>query len=162
MGRAAEPRRAANEEAGALADLWLAARRAAIPAVPAPVHADHEVRAWFATVVLPVQEVWVIGERGGVVALLVLDGPWIEQLYVRPGFTDRGLGSRLVELAQSLRDHLLLWTFQSNAGARRFYERHGFSAETMTAGDNEEGAPDVRYRWERSRRLQQGSPAPRR
>jgi hypothetical protein len=32
--------------------------------------------------------------------------------------------------------------------ARRFYERHGFVAEATTDGDNEEGAPDVRYRWD--------------
>ena len=40
-----------------------------------------------------------------------------------------------------------LWTFQSNHGARRFYERHGFVAVQHTDGDNEEGAPDVRYEW---------------
>ena len=37
--------------------------------------------------------------------------------------------------------------FQKNEGARRFYERHGFTAVEWTDGDNEEGAPDVRYRW---------------
>jgi hypothetical protein len=42
---------------------------------------------------------------------------------------------------------LRLWTFQANAGARRFYERHGFGATEFTAGDNEEGAPDIRYEW---------------
>lgn len=39
------------------------------------------------------------------------------------------------------------WTFAANAGARRFYERHGFVAIAVTDGDNEEGAPDVRYHW---------------
>ena len=29
----------------------------------------------------------------------------------------------------------------------RFYERHGFTAVAATNGDNEEGAPDVRYHW---------------
>src|SRR5258708_40372951 len=40
-----------------------------------------------------------------------------------------------------------LWTFAANVGARRFYERHGFVAIDATAGDNEEGAPDVCYEW---------------
>jgi hypothetical protein len=42
----------------------------------------------------------------------------------------------------------LLWTFQTNTGARRFYERHGFVAVDETDGSaNEERAPDVRYAW---------------
>ena len=42
---------------------------------------------------------------------------------------------------------LKLWTFEANVGARRFYESHGFVATRRTAGDNEEGAPDVCYEW---------------
>jgi len=43
---------------------------------------------------------------------------------------------------------LRLWTFASNAGAQRFYERHGFVETRRTDGrDNEEGAPDVLYIW---------------
>lgn len=143
------PRRAGQREVEELAGLWLAARRAAIPAIPPPAHPDAEVRRWFGEVVLPLSEVWVVGSPGEVAALLVLDGPWIEQLYVRPGETGRGLGTVLLEQAKAGRDHLLLWTFQSNTGARRFYERHGFHVEGTTQGDNEEGAPDVRYRWDR-------------
>lgn len=145
-----QPRRAGPGEADALAGLWLASRAAAAPVIPPPVHTDEEVRAWFRSVVLASREVWVIGAPDAPLGLLVLDGDWIDQLYVRPGATGHGLGGRLVELAQRRRDHLLLWTFQANAGARRFYERHGFSAEQTTTGDNEEGAPDVRYRWSRS------------
>ena len=41
---------------------------------------------------------------------------------------------------------LQLWAFQSNAGGRRFYERHGFAAVEFTDGaGNEERWPDVRY-----------------
>ena len=40
-----------------------------------------------------------------------------------------------------------LWAFQSNTGALRFYERHGFVAVEETDGDNEERAPDVRMVW---------------
>jgi hypothetical protein len=42
---------------------------------------------------------------------------------------------------------LSLWTFQSNLGARRFYEAHGFVAQGGTTGDNEEQAPDIHYQW---------------
>ena len=41
---------------------------------------------------------------------------------------------------------LRLWTFQRNAGARRFYERNRFIAVEFGDGSgNEEGEPDVRY-----------------
>jgi GNAT superfamily N-acetyltransferase len=105
---------------------------------------------YFAEVVLQRHEAWVaVDESGGLVGLLALDGNWVEQLYVHPAETGRGIGSRLLERAKSGRQLLELWTFQANAGARRFYERHCFRAVATTDGDNEEGAPDVRYRWER-------------
>jgi len=42
---------------------------------------------------------------------------------------------------------LQLWTFQANREARRFYERHGFTAVEETDGTtNEERLPDMRYK----------------
>ena len=54
---------------------------------------------------------------------------------------------RLLAVAKRERpDGLRLWTFASNTGAQRFYERHGFVAVRRTDGrDNEERAPDVLY-----------------
>jgi GNAT superfamily N-acetyltransferase len=119
-----------------------------VPAIPAPVHDDDDVRNWFRDVVMPAREVWVAVTSRGIEALMVLQGDWLDQLYVSPDYTGRGAGSRLVGVAKERRpEHLQLWTFQTNAGARRFYERHGFVAVDATDGDNEEGAPDVRYEW---------------
>jgi GNAT superfamily N-acetyltransferase len=119
-----------------------------MPAIPAPVHTDDEVRGWFAEVVLVERETWVAEVDGAILALLVLDGPWVDQLYVDPPATGQGLGSRLLARAKAERaDGLDLWTFQASASARRFYERHGFDEVARTDGDNEEGAPDVRLRW---------------
>jgi hypothetical protein len=33
-------------------------------------------------------------------------------------------------------------------GAQRFYEQRGFRAADRTAGDNQEGAPDILYVWD--------------
>jgi GNAT superfamily N-acetyltransferase len=142
-------RQASPGDGRAVAELWLRSRRASIPAIPPPVHSDAEVRDYFEHVVLPKGETWVLeSSTGDPVALLVLAAGWIEHLYVDPEWTGRGLGSRLVAQAKRLSpDGLELWTFASNAGARRFYERHEFIAVGSTDGDNEEGAPDVRYRW---------------
>jgi GNAT superfamily N-acetyltransferase len=98
--------------------------------------------------VLPTKEVWVAEVDGIVEALVVLDGDWIDQLYVAPGRTGQRLGTELLNTAKLHRPQgLRLWTFQANQGARRFYERHGFKAMATTDDDNEEGAPDVRYEW---------------
>jgi NAD(P)H-dependent flavin oxidoreductase YrpB (nitropropane dioxygenase family)/GNAT superfamily N-acetyltransferase len=142
------PRRARPDEAGAIADLWLRARYASIPAIPPPAHSDDEVREWFASVVVPSRDLWVLGHASPI-ALLVFEDDWIDQLYVDPEWTGRGVGSRLIDFAKDQRERLDLWTFQSNVGARRFYERHGFVAVEETDGDNEEHAPDVHYRWSR-------------
>ena len=150
---AVKPRRARLDEADEVADLWWLARAAAFPAVPAPVHSQSEVRAWFASDALATRDTWVVEKevdgRNTIIAMLVLTPGWVDQLYVDAAHTGRGVGSRLLALAKERHpERLDLWTFQSNVGARRFYERHGFLAVETTDGDNEEGAPDVRYRWE--------------
>ena len=140
------PRRAAESDARAAADLWLRSRRAAAGAIPLPVHDDGDVRAWFGSHVVQDAELWLAEATGGLlVGILVLDGPWIDQLYVEPSLTSNEIGSQLVRFAKRARpDGLQLWTFESNTGAQRFYQRHGFAAVTRTDGrDNQEGAPDI-------------------
>jgi len=52
-------------------------------------------------------------------------------------------------VAKATSASLLLWTFQKNARARRFYEAKGFVAVDQTdGGTNEEREPDVLYQWE--------------
>jgi GNAT superfamily N-acetyltransferase len=141
-------RRARADEAAEIAGVWLRSRAASVPEIPPRVHTEDEVRTWFQEVVLPTREVWVGDDGGAVVAVLVLEDDWIDQLYVEPGRTGGGIGGRLMAVAKRQRPSALrLWTFETNIRARRFYERHGFVATDSTAGDNEEGAPDVRYEW---------------
>jgi GNAT superfamily N-acetyltransferase len=143
-------RRAAASDAEAVADVLIRSRRAATGSIPAAVHTDDETREWVSRVVLPQREVWLAESTAGeALAVMVLDGDWIDQLYVDPAWTGKGLGTRLVDLAKSRRPAgLQLWTFVSNAGARRFYERHGFVAvETTDGSHNEEQQPDVRFVW---------------
>jgi GNAT superfamily N-acetyltransferase len=125
----AASRPARPDESQSLADLWLRSRYASIPAIPAPVHSDNDAREWFASVVVSDRELWVITTEERPAALLVLDHGWIDQLYVDPKWTGHGLGSVLVNVAKERSPEALdLWTFESNRGARRFYERHGFVA----------------------------------
>src|ERR1700761_5926144 len=107
-------RTASPAEAGFLAALWLRSRRAST-SIPPTVHPDDEVHKWFEEVVLPSGEVWVATGNDKVVGLMVLDQDWIDQLYVDPTETGKGIGGALIEHAMRLRPTgLKLWTFQSN------------------------------------------------
>jgi GNAT superfamily N-acetyltransferase len=141
-------RRADLVESDRLAGLMLQVRLDNVPAIPPPLHPLDDMRRWMRDVVFARYEVWTAEEADGeLVGMLVLGRPdWVEHLYVAASHTGQGLGSRFLALAEDeLAGDIQLWTFQSNVGARRFYERHGFVAVETTAGDNEEQAPDVRY-----------------
>jgi GNAT superfamily N-acetyltransferase len=142
-------RRGTRADADAAAGVYLRARHAAVPQIPPLAHPDDEVREWMHRV-LDEQEAWLaVADDGTLLGLMVVGGDWIEQLYMDPAWTGRGLGSHFVALAkQRSPGGLQLWTFVSNVGAQRFYERHGFSVEERTDGSgNEENAPDLRYVW---------------
>jgi len=86
-----------------------------------------------------------------VCAVMVHTETSIEQLYVVDATHRMGVGAQMVAHAKVASvGTLSLSTFQSNVPARQFYESLGFKAVAMTNGDNEEGAPDVQYRWDRS------------
>ncbi|MFI8087648.1 GNAT family N-acetyltransferase [Streptomyces sp. NPDC086080] len=147
--RAVVLRRAVASDAGDAADVWLRSFAAALPGVVRP-RSDDEVREYFRHVLVPLRETWVAEAAGeGVVGVLVLAGEELEQLYLAPGWRGRGVGDRFLALAKKRSPGgLFLWTFEVNAPAHRFYERHGFTAVERTDGSgNEEREPDVRYVW---------------
>jgi GNAT superfamily N-acetyltransferase len=143
-------RPATADDADALAALFRTAREAAYPAIPRPVHSAEDVRRWLrARVDADDAEVW-LAERDAVpVALLLLEGHWVHSLYVDPALTGQGIGTTMLDLAKTLRPGGLgLWVFETNAGAQRFYARHGFGEVRRTDGsDNEEREPDVEMAW---------------
>lgn len=84
-------RRGEQEESSEIAGLWRRSRAVSVPEIPPPVHTEEEVRAWFEKVVLPEREVWVAEDDDGVVVgVLVLEGNWVDQLYVEPRLSARG------------------------------------------------------------------------
>ena len=111
------------------------------------VHTREEVKAFYEDFVFRTREVWVTGDPiVGFIGLNAAVGE-VTTLYVAtPG---QGVGKALLDHAKTGRSALELWTFQANAGARRFYLREGFRETEFTDGDNEEGLPDVKLRWDR-------------
>ncbi|WP_327713233.1 GNAT family N-acetyltransferase (plasmid) [Streptomyces sp. NBC_00464] len=142
-------RRAHAADAHAAADVWLRSYASALPTVRC-AHGKAEVRDWFARVLVPQYDTWVAVTGNSVVGLLVLKGDELKQLYLESEWRGRGLGDRFMSLAKRQQpDGLLLWTFQVNGPARRFYQRHGFTEAERTDGQrNDEREPDVRYVWQ--------------
>lgn len=141
-------RRAGLDDAEAVADVYVTSRRATYDFPLA--HSDAEIRDWVRGVLVPTEEVWVaVALDGSVIGLMALSADMVDQLYIAPDWTGRGIGSQLVALAKERRPTGLdLYTFQVNAGARQFYERHGFVEVSRGDGSgNEEGQPDVLYAW---------------
>ncbi|HMO58504.1 MAG TPA: GNAT family N-acetyltransferase [Roseiflexaceae bacterium] len=137
-------------DAAALAELYITSRKAYLPYAPL-AHPDEDVRQWIAEILIPGSHVVVADLHGmilGFIATSRHDGfGWIDQLYIRPGAVDQGIGSLLLRHALTdLPRPVRLYTFQPNSGARRFYERFGFTAIAYSDGhDNEERCPDVLY-----------------
>jgi chorismate mutase/GNAT superfamily N-acetyltransferase len=137
-------------DADTLATLFLAAREAAFPAIPRPVHPPDDVRRWMRSRFdAPGCEVWLAEEGDATVGLLLLENTWVHSLYVDPDRTGEGIGSLLLDVAKHARPRGLgLWVFESNEAARRFYRRHGFVEVNRTDGSqNEEREPDVEMAW---------------
>ncbi len=139
-------RRATGADAQAVADVFLAAR-ATMTYLPQP-HSEADTRGFFADVVRD-KETWVADREGKVVGFAVVDGGWLEHLYVHPARFDTGTGDKLFRHAAGQHPQgFQFWVFQQNAGARRFYERHGCALVRLTDGaDNEEKTPDALYVW---------------
>jgi pimeloyl-ACP methyl ester carboxylesterase/GNAT superfamily N-acetyltransferase len=141
-------RRAEAGDAVGIGDVWLASWRATFDFPPG--HPDEAVRRWLAETLVPRTETWVAVDGERVVAMMSLSETMVEQLYVTPEWIGRGVGRRLIDLAKMRRPGGLdLYCFQVNVQARRFYEANGFRPVAFGDGSgNEEGQPDIRYRWE--------------
>jgi ribosomal protein S18 acetylase RimI-like enzyme len=139
-------RRATATDAEQTADVFLASR-ATMTYLP-KLHTEADTRAFIAGVTAS-KETWVAERDGRVVGFAAIDGGWLEHLYVHPQRFNTGTGSKL--FAQAAKQHpqgFQFWVFQQNAGARRFYERHGSALVKLTDGrDNEEKTPDALYVW---------------
>jgi len=139
-------RRATKDDGAAVGDIFLAAR-ATMTYLPR-LHTDEETRGHFARLTAE-KETWVAEREGKVVGFAIVDGGWLEHLYVHPSRFNTGTGSKLFKQATLQHPQgFQFWAFQKNTGARRFYERNGCALVRLTDGqDNEEKEPDVLYVW---------------
>jgi hypothetical protein len=143
-------RRATPSDSQGAAEVFLAARKT-MTYLPR-VHGDDETRDFITHVVRDL-ETFVAERNGQVVGFAALRTDWLDHLYVHPSRFNTQTGTKLFEEVRFQRpDGFQFWVFQQNAGARRFYERHGCALAKLTDGSaNEEKQPDALYVWPSSR-----------
>lgn len=152
---AAVRRLATDADAERVARLFVGTQVRHLPFLPRPPL--EKIVPMMRDELLPAGRTWVLEapDCGDLLAMLSLSAAddevhWIERLYVAEHAVGTGLGSALLSFAllpEQRRGRIVrLWTFQANAGARRFYERQGFVPVRFTDGrDNLERCPDVLY-----------------
>jgi len=99
--------------------------------------------------VIPAHRVRVAKEGETIVGFLASNAESIAQLHVRVQNIGRGIGTRLLHLAQSeSTGSLWLFTFAQNVRACRFYEHHGFVV-VARGFEPTWKLNDVKYQWVR-------------
>jgi len=136
-------------DAPAMADIHVDCREANVGSMPAMVHTRETTHRWMTGRLEGASTGWVAEREGALLGYLVLTDDWLDDLFLGPGESGHGVGAALLDVAKAERPAgFLLWVFESNHGARRFYERHGLVVlETTDGTGNEERSPDVRMAW---------------
>lgn len=139
----------ADEDFDELVAQWHATNLASYPYnAEQQRHTLDRARAFFAASVVPLCRLAVATHEGALAGFIALEAPWIRHLAVFPGRQRSGIGSALLGWARRQSPgELRLFTFQRNEPARRFYEKHGFSAVAFGVSPAPESEPDVEYRW---------------
>jgi ribosomal protein S18 acetylase RimI-like enzyme len=110
-------------------------------------HSLAQQRAYLLGELVPNYDVRVATFDSEIVGFVAASRESIAQLYVRGDFQRRGVGTQLLAWTkQHSNGSLWLYTFARNAGARAFYERHGFTA-TAFGFEPTWQLDDVRYEW---------------
>lgn len=134
-----------------MAEVYLAARGAAVPSMPSVVHTPDQVREHIGSYPLdrPDRRLWVAEVDGRPIGYAALTGCWLDQVYVHPDHARTGIGSALVDLVKAhASGGFSLWVFATNVPARAFYRAHGLvELEATDGADNEEHSPDIRMCW---------------
>ncbi len=115
------------------------------------VHTHEDVERQYDEFVFQNRKV-TVAEDAAPIGYLALDAGagFITSFFLKANARSAGVGKCLLDHTKAEAEQLQLWTYVENTGARRFYEREGFSEADRSDGDNEEGLSDILFRWSRS------------
>ncbi len=90
------------------------------PGLPPSTRTPDEVRAWCRSLLdQPGRELWVAARDRVLLGFVVVEGDWVNLIFVHPGRPARGVGAALLDLVKSLRPHGFgLRVYQVNERAR--------------------------------------------
>ena len=120
------------------------------PGLPPSTRTPDEVRAWCRSLLdQPGRELWLAARDRVLLGFVVVEGDWVNLIFVHPGRPARGVGAALLDLVKSLRPHGFgLRVYQVNERARAFYARHGLVELECTDGSGYlDAEPDVQMAW---------------
>lgn len=120
------------------------------PGQPSEPRPPDVVRAWLATLVEGAgRDLWVAVRDEEHLAFVLVEGDWLNLLFVRPDRPARGVGEAMLDLVKSLRPTGFgLRVHQGNERAVRFYRRHGLVELERTDGSSYHDAePDLQMAW---------------
>ena len=109
-----------------------------------------EVRTWCLHLLdRPGRELWLAVREDVPLGFVLLEGDWVNLLFVHPGRPARGVGAALLDLVKSQRPSGFgLRVYRSNDRARAFYRKHGLVELESTDGSGYHDAePDISMAW---------------
>ena len=115
-------------------------------------------RDYFTTSIVPNNAVRMTLLEDELVGFIAATKESITHLYVRVGHHQRGIGTQLLAWAKAQSNGTLwLFAFARNAGARAFYEKHGFKIIARGFEPTWRLA-DIKYEWTAERSQREYSP----
>ena len=120
------------------------------PGLPPETRTPEEVRAWCRSLLdQPGRELWVAVRDRQLLGFVLVEGDWVNLIFVHPDRPSRGVGAALLDLVKGLRPHGFgLRVYQTNERARAFYARHGLVELERTDGSGYlDAEPDVQMAW---------------
>ncbi len=90
--------------------------------------------------------VWIAEKNDTIVGFCVREDEFICGLYVAREARNHGLGKQLLDLAKEGRDRIVVWAYEANEQARKFYRREGL-IEICREVEDGTGLMNVEHRW---------------
>lgn len=126
-----------------VSEIWLEANREAHGFIPASYW---EKNFQMVKEMLPLAEVYVWEDTGGIQGFVGLNGDYIEGIFVSGSRRSAGIGRQLVDHCKEIRSSLRLKVYEKNRRVAAFYLREGFQI-TAEGVDEDTGETEYEMGW---------------